>query len=157
MTCKKIQRRLSAFLDGELDQDLARRIQEHVDSCPDCAAELARLQKVWQLLGTLPPVQAPPFFAARVLAVAKKKRERKSRSLGELFIPRPLLPVAVSVGILAGILMGSWLGQLLMGTHSQASETFVTQVATDFDNFGDLPPGSLSEVYVALASSNNSK
>ncbi len=155
MTCKKIQRHLSAYADGELSEELAREVEAHVTGCARCAAELARLQRVWQLLGTLPPVQAPPFFSARVLARTRERRRSTLGRLRELLLTRPLVPVAISVGILAGVFMGSWLGHLLTGAHSDTSETLVTQVATEFDNFGDLPPGSLSEVYVALASSNS--
>lgn len=155
MTCKKIRRHLSAFADGELSEKLARQVQAHVTSCANCAAELARLQRVWQLLGTLPPVQAPPFFAARVLGRAREQRRGALGRLSELVLVRPLVPVVVSVGMLAGVFIGSWLGHLLTGAHSETNETLVTQVATEFDNFGDLPPGSLSEVYVALASGNS--
>ncbi|MBC7185769.1 MAG: zf-HC2 domain-containing protein [Calditrichaeota bacterium] len=157
MTCKKVQRRLSAFLDGELTEELAREVNEHVSRCAVCAGELARVQKVWQLLGSLPPVQAPPFFATRVLAQVRARRRSLLERLGELAVARPLLPMAVSVGILAGALLGSWLGSWITGGYRHGSETLVTQVATEFESFDDLPPGSLSEAYVTLASANNIK
>ncbi|MCR4437628.1 MAG: zf-HC2 domain-containing protein [bacterium] len=157
MTCKTVQRRLSAFLDGELTEELTRQVGEHVSRCTECAAELARLQKVWQLLGSLPPVQAPPFFATRVLAQVKAGRRNLVERVGELVFARPLLPIAVSVGILAGVLLGSRLGSWITGGYRHGSEALVTQVATEFESFGDLPPGSLSEAYVTLASANNIK
>ncbi|MDZ7393069.1 MAG: zf-HC2 domain-containing protein [candidate division KSB1 bacterium] len=156
MTCKQVQCRLSAFMDGQLDAGLAREVAEHLEACGECAAELMRLQRVWALLGDLPPVQAPPFFAARVMARIVSRPRGAVRRLAELFLARPLVPIAVSAGILAGVLMGSRLGSLVssLRSHQDAS---ITQVSAEFDNFADLPPGSLSEVYVALAASNNSK
>ncbi len=156
MTCKQVQRRLSAFMDGQLEATIARQVNEHLEVCPACAAELARLQKVWALLGTLPPVEAPPFFAARVLARARERRAGGIGRLAELLPARPLMPVAVSAGILAGVLIGTRLGTLVSSLRSQ-QESSVTQVTAEFDHFADLPPGSLSEVYVALAAANNSK
>lgn len=38
--CAKVRRRLDSYLAGELSVDLSHEILEHLDRCPECAAEL---------------------------------------------------------------------------------------------------------------------
>jgi len=48
--CEKIQQRIGAWLDGELPPRKAGRIEKHVESCPICRAEAARLRALQNLL-----------------------------------------------------------------------------------------------------------
>ena len=43
--CKKDYERLSEYLDGELDDDLCREIEEHLRHCPECRKCLDSLGK----------------------------------------------------------------------------------------------------------------
>ena len=45
MECRNIRRSLPALVDGDLRPEPARELQQHLDSCPDCAAELHELQE----------------------------------------------------------------------------------------------------------------
>jgi anti-sigma factor RsiW len=38
MTDSHVQDRLSAWLDGALPLDVANRVEQHLKSCPECAA-----------------------------------------------------------------------------------------------------------------------
>jgi anti-sigma factor RsiW len=53
---------LSASLDLELEPAEARQVEEHLDGCPDCRAELASLERVRRIVRELPPVGAPAGF-----------------------------------------------------------------------------------------------
>lgn len=61
--------RLSAYLDGELDDVERAAVDEHVATCPACRAELDGERAVRSLLRALPPVDPPPGFYERLLAV----------------------------------------------------------------------------------------
>ena len=45
---------LSAYHDGELTLTDRARVEQHLTECPTCSAELARLRKASQLLGSYP-------------------------------------------------------------------------------------------------------
>lgn len=52
MTCAEIQKRLSAYLDGELPADEAASTASHLRDCGECAAELESLKSASAVLGT---------------------------------------------------------------------------------------------------------
>jgi len=45
---------LDAFHDGELDEASRARIERHLAECPECSAEIGRLQSISQLFVSLP-------------------------------------------------------------------------------------------------------
>jgi anti-sigma factor RsiW len=49
----------SAFLDGDLDQDGHRRVEEHAQACPPCARFLASLRRTVTALHTLRDSETP--------------------------------------------------------------------------------------------------
>jgi hypothetical protein len=59
---------LSAFLDGELDDQEVSAVEAALQTDPDLRAELDRLKSVQHLLRAHGPVRAPEGFAARVIA-----------------------------------------------------------------------------------------
>jgi hypothetical protein len=60
---RRIQDRLSAYLDAELPVDEARMVDAHVRSCGSCAQELAELRLAAAALADLPEVDVPRSFA----------------------------------------------------------------------------------------------
>lgn len=48
----EISRQLGAYLDGELGADECQRIEQHLASCPMCAAEVGHLQRISRLVGS---------------------------------------------------------------------------------------------------------
>ncbi len=50
MDCQEIQRKLGAFLDGELNPEEGKIISDHLDSCPACQAEWEALSKLDNLV-----------------------------------------------------------------------------------------------------------
>src|SRR2546430_188175 len=51
---------LVAYLDGELDADAARRIEERLRTDERLRDELHRLERTWDMLATLPRTEADP-------------------------------------------------------------------------------------------------
>ena len=57
MKCERVQIKLSAYMDGELDASLHREIADHLKQCPECREELEELSGADTLLRGLPAVQ----------------------------------------------------------------------------------------------------
>ncbi|MGM0424981.1 MAG: anti-sigma factor family protein [Thermodesulfobacteriota bacterium] len=65
--CLKYAEHISQYLDGELDQNLSHKIQEHLQDCEDCRHCLQGLQKTIQLLQQkAPSEQVPEDIRARL-------------------------------------------------------------------------------------------
>lgn len=67
-----ILEQLSAWLDGELPAEQARRVEQAVRTDPELAAEADSLRKLRRLVRTVPARKAPEGFAARVMARAER-------------------------------------------------------------------------------------
>lgn len=106
MTHHETQDQLSAWLDGELDQDAARAIEAHLAACPACQAAADALQRVVQVAAALQP--APP---GRNLWPGIEARIRHPQ-VAPLVPPtqRRAVPVAwaglVAAGLLVGVILG---------------------------------------------------
>lgn len=123
LSCKRTLVLLERFVDGDLPPERASRVQEHVQHCDDCRAELAAAQRVQAGLRALPRYRCPEAVAATVLAhVAAESRpaaleargparggwrERLGRGLGDAWW-RPALATA---SVAATALCITWLAR----------------------------------------------
>lgn len=69
-----IRQMLSAYLDGELSQPDAQRVEQAVLADPALTADLAALRATRELVHQLPREHAPEDFVSRVLAGAERRR-----------------------------------------------------------------------------------
>ncbi len=68
-SCEETRLGLCARLDGEaLPAPEAQAIAEHLEGCPDCAAEEGALELAQRAVRELPRIAAPPHFTAQVMA-----------------------------------------------------------------------------------------
>ncbi|WP_239617451.1 anti-sigma factor family protein [Cohnella mopanensis] len=56
MICQEVMELMQRYIDGDLDQQETSLMMDHAGQCPDCAAMLARLQKLSSELEQLPRV-----------------------------------------------------------------------------------------------------
>jgi len=105
---------LSAYLDGELSEAEARRIEQRLETDQALAKELRALRETRETLRRLPPMDAPADFVERVLERAERlkllhapdgQRGGRSRGLPRLAAAAVLLLVAV-LGI--GTVVSLW-------------------------------------------------
>jgi hypothetical protein len=114
MTCARVDRRLSEWLDGELVPALAREVSSHLTQCAACARRADELRRVSGLLADLPRLEAREPVAAQVLERLEMEAEARRPALAVLFrgfaAARPLMlpslvPAAlVLVSVLAAVL-----------------------------------------------------
>jgi anti-sigma factor RsiW len=148
MSCKRIQRRISAFLDAELPADEARRIEEHLARCRACAREARVLAASYQLLELCPPDvrRQTPVAREDVRVLPASGVWRLGSSVWRLAIRRAGLPVMT--GLLTGALLGLWLWPTLSPPAAPADARPIYQ--RDAEVFGALARDPLEEVYVRL-------
>lgn len=62
MRCKKVRKKLSAYLDRELESKKKRTISEHLTRCPDCGKELVILSQQDEFLKQLETIEPSSDF-----------------------------------------------------------------------------------------------
>jgi len=154
MKCKKTSERLNAYLDGELAPNEALAVREHLRACPRCAAELDGLKQLNQALEAEPGMAVPNGFARRLRAVAEERHvARAGLATSTARLHLVLSRIAAGVVVAAGL----WVGGLMARSTSQGSldvapESYeVTEFDLQLAPLSAAPPGSVAEVYLALA------
>lgn len=95
---------LSAFLDGELDQEARGRVERHLASCADCAVLLERLKNASSAFKKHGLEPAPAGFLVRVIeAVRRKVRDRPSSPNTVEYVL--MLAVVVAIVLAGGMFM----------------------------------------------------
>lgn len=70
MNCSQIKKKLSSFIDNELDKVTSRFITEHLKDCPRCREYLHEFREIDNLVNRLPRNDPSPDFTRRVLMAA---------------------------------------------------------------------------------------
>jgi anti-sigma factor RsiW len=168
VNCKRTTDQLSAYLDGQLPDGEKAQVREHLATCPRCAAELESLKRLEGLVDGLPGLPAPLGFAERVrrAAVVRPLPGLQPQSIGSILFGGMLTRVAAVLMVVCGLWMGISLGGTVSSAASAGDGTVVaeeTQSSVDDADPLDLPVGSLSaapvgsltEVYLAMASGDD--
>ena len=76
-----IRELLSSYIDGEVSASEARRVEEHLTGCDECAAELESLRATTMLLSRLPVLETPRSYALTAADVEEATPQRRLPSL----------------------------------------------------------------------------
>ncbi len=77
---------LQAFVEGDVGEQLAVHIAEHVDACPACATRAAGLEPLAGAFAAMSDPVAPPDLVARILATAPERADEPERlPVAEIF------------------------------------------------------------------------
>lgn len=69
MRCDELSGLLDLYLDGELPEETARRVDRHLLRCPACAYEVRTLEQTRTMLReAVPPAETSPGFRERAAA-----------------------------------------------------------------------------------------
>jgi|WetSurMetagenome_2_1015567.scaffolds.fasta_scaffold104556_1 anti-sigma factor RsiW len=159
MNCRHIRKRLTAYQDGEIGGEERNRISAHLEGCPACRSFYAEMDRLWQEMGEIPEVEVTQGFERSLLAkIHTAPAPRSWWSFPSIFVVHRWIPApAVALGLmLMGVALGGYLGNVLVsssrsvpgwGVSSQNSEDIYS-----FKVFAAVPPGSLGEGYLRMAS-----
>ena len=156
MKCSKIQKKLSAYQDNELETHEREEIRSHLLSCRDCREEFAELERVWQTLGGLEEIHPDPWFYRQIVRKIKEPREQASLPTMQHVFWLFRTPAAVSIILIIGLLAGSYLGSILTRYDLFPFQNYPVSdsrgVLTSMRVFDPAPPGTLAEGYYRMAS-----
>ncbi|MBD3285202.1 hypothetical protein GF359_02295 [candidate division WOR-3 bacterium] len=133
------KKKLSAWLDGELNEETRQKIKAHLETCEYCRGLASGLKSVSKNLGTLEGLEPSPFFAAQIKGKVLEKRPRRGWRKG-------LVPALAGTAAALFLVLGGLIGQVMYaGTTDTASETELsgylgTSPAEDY------PEGSFGEI-----------
>jgi anti-sigma factor RsiW len=114
MTCALVRRRLSEWIDGDLEPSLARRLEGHLSLCPECQQRARELRAVGRLVARLPRLEPPEAVGVQVANRIEMETEARRPGLVALFrgfsaarpfmLPSLVPAVLVLVTFLSGVL-----------------------------------------------------
>lgn len=156
LDCKKIQGRLSEYVDGVLDRETAWNIKLHLASCSVCSLVESELQATTNLLRSLPNVGPSANFDAKLAMrladqVLQPRRASLLDRVRDWWYDAPYARPAVTSGLaLAAVLPTAF---IFLGGHNTAPASSIKPVGitTTSAATGD---GTLEQVWAEHASSD---
>jgi anti-sigma factor RsiW len=155
--CKMIEKKLSAYQDGELGFKEQAQIEAHLQDCTSCRQKYAAMERTWQDLGLISEIRTEAGFYMRIERKIELESQRfclpKLRRMFDL-TPNPAAALAL---LLAGIVLGIHAGKtitedvLLPRPHQESIYAQEVTLAA-FNTFDPLPPGTLANGYMRMAS-----
>lgn len=165
MRCRKVRRKLSAFLDHEVGKKDQERITSHLESCPFCREDSITLATLSLLLEKgKENVKPSPYFWNRL--EQKITRIGESQTIFEKLLERlnqAFIPATATAVLIIGLFIGTQLGGVVYSNIANKlnPESF-TLVQKDADQslylnaLDDFPGESLGGIYNALLTENKS-
>lgn len=77
MSCEKVQKSISAFIDQSLAEDEHESVREHLEICGVCHRRAERVSRLRSALRGMPLATAPPILASRLRVLASHERARR--------------------------------------------------------------------------------
>lgn len=156
MKCRSVQKKLSAYQDGELEPKEQERVRSHLLNCRACRNQFAELERVWQTLGGVEEIHPDPWFYRQVVGKIKEPHERGLLPNLQWVFQISRTPAIASIILIIGLLAGSYLGSILARCDLfpfQSSPVSDSQgVLTSVKAFDPAPPGTLAEGYLRMVS-----
>jgi predicted anti-sigma-YlaC factor YlaD len=156
MKCSKVQKKLSAYQDRELDPKEEDEVRNHLLICRACREQYAELERVWQTLGGLEKIHSDPWFYRQLLRKIREPREQGQLPAVEWAFQIFRAPAIASIILIVGLVAGTYFGNLMVRydffpfqperpTHSQEA------LFDSLKAFDPVPPGTLAHGYLQLA------
>lgn len=173
LACIRYQKRLGAYMDGELSGRKQAAVERHLARCGECRAALNDLRGLDPLLHTLETSPAPADLTARIVARAYEQK-RRSRAHPFRWWPGAsgeptgepsggwswVFQGATAAALIVGLTMGAYMGWSSFPTSgSQPGLTASMAVSDDstfyaFDAMSAAPDGSLEAAMLKLVEEN---
>ena len=80
MKCSVVKGLMSSYLDGEVTRSQMAQVDEHLQSCVECAARYASMRQTQVLVGSLGRKTAPPELALRLRVAVSQEIANRQRS-----------------------------------------------------------------------------
>ena len=118
---------LDAYIDGELTDRQQKKLENHLENCPECLLQLEKRQRLSSLLQTVPTIadlKSSEQFAAEVnLMLPREQKKQKSNLSNVLWVLIPFGLMAVIVFLQALSLFSNAIN-LIPGVNNLFYNTF---------------------------------
>ena len=156
MKCRRIQKKLSAYQDGELKRLEQEEIGRHLLMCRSCREEYEKLERVWQALGRLEEIGPDPWFYGQLVRKTKKPPERGLLPALQHVFQFVGAPAIASIILVIGLVAGSYLGANLAQRNLFPSQSISPSDSqsgffASMRVFDPAPPGTFAEGYLRMA------
>ncbi|MCX5806090.1 MAG: DUF2275 domain-containing protein [Proteobacteria bacterium] len=85
--CADIEKRLSAYLDGDVAPQEQELIEEHLAMCKQCSKALENIKKTTELVRNLEEIEPPPWLKHKIMAHVREEAEKRTGIFRKLFFP----------------------------------------------------------------------
>ena len=82
MHCEELFVALTEYVDGNLDNQTATRIQRHLEECPVCELMVDNIRKTISVYCTNPTVEMPPVFQEHLDGLLRDRWKAKFAANG---------------------------------------------------------------------------
>ncbi|MDA7979267.1 MAG: zf-HC2 domain-containing protein [Pirellulales bacterium] len=106
---QEIREHLVAYLDGELDAETSRRVDDLLSTDPVVRKDVADLDATWNLLEHMPRAELGEKFTRTTLELVAQQAEEELEQLGTT---RPKLNIALAATLIVGMFTAGLLGVL---------------------------------------------
>ncbi len=76
MNCEFVERDLDAYIDRELEAEVAASVREHVNGCIVCRQRVSEREAIGRLVRSVPHLSAPDRLRARVIQTTTRTKTR---------------------------------------------------------------------------------
>lgn len=153
--CTLIEEKLVDFIEQQLDDELTERIRQHIESCSSCRKLVEQFGAIWSSVDEFEEIEPSPFFQTRLEARLDDEIVGKSPDPIWKRVFPTLQPVAIVVALLLAVFSGYEFAVVPATAGESVDES--TDLLDDYglDSFGDLPGGSLADLYFDMTASND--
>ncbi len=128
--CESLAVELASYSAGELDQAEVTRVQDHLEICPECRAELQRERHLRAALSGLPLVTCPPRVTDNILqeiGAAETQDVPRSRPFNQKWWA--ISGWATAAAVAALLMFGGWPQKEVSQVSPQGSEYSAEDIA----------------------------
>jgi anti-sigma factor (TIGR02949 family) len=68
ISCREVRRELADYMEGDIDEDMRARIEQHFRECDGCSVMYDSIRKVIRLVGASDVIELPAGFSQRLYA-----------------------------------------------------------------------------------------
>jgi hypothetical protein len=105
MECAKFLSQLSAYLDGELEEEEKRLVEEHLAMCESCATRFNELKTTVNFLRKTEEIEIPVKFQRRISEAVRAEIRQLGKRGRSLYLPRfAWRSLAIATGFLGLVL-----------------------------------------------------
>ncbi len=135
MRCKKAQRWISPYLDGEISERRLQLLEAHFMQCDRCSAELGHARRVWEMMGE--PLSVKPRLETIWSAIHLEiESARQPFNFENWKFRRLVTGVGIAVGIFAGFIAGTMLSMEIVNSAQSTDEAVLMDLGLVSEAFG---------------------